>query len=174
MAFASLSAILPLACYSQTFGSCCSHRSCNYAVSVQVDLMNTTRWWTNICVQSPSMAAKGGSSLLLLLPLAVTDNCCQHSYFGVSQEHCKLDFACGLICCQLSRAAICACLTTDVCTGSVILELWVMRGTCSLSALLLRISGTTSLHWLQNAQVLGLRGPMVSRYMTTCLDKVSC
>ena len=46
---------------------------------------------------------------------------------------------------QLSRAAICACLATGVCVGSVTL-LWVMRGTCSWSALLLQISETSTLH----------------------------
>ena len=45
-------------------------------------------------------------------------------------------------------AAICTCLATGVCVGSVTLELWVMGGTCSWSALLLQFSGTSSLHWL--------------------------
>ena len=55
-------------------------------------------------------------------------------------------------------------LSSDVCVGSVILELWVMRGTCSWSALLLQISETSTLHWLQSAQVswLGLCGPETS------------
>ena len=52
----------------------------------------------------------------------------------------------------LGKAAICVCLDTSVCVGSVTSELWVMRGTCSLSALLLQISGTRFLHWSQSAQ----------------------
>ena len=61
----------------------------------------------------------------------------------------------------MSTAAICACLATGVCVGSVTLELWVMRGTYHWNALLLQISETKSLHWLQSAQVswLGLCGP---------------
>ena len=66
----------------------------------------------------------------------------------------------------------------QVCVGSVTLELWVMRGTCSWSALLLQISETSFLHWLQNARVLWLvwarNQPMVSRYTIACLDKMSC
>ena len=57
-----------------------------------------------------------------------------------------------------SRAAICACLATGLCVGSVTLELWVMRGTCFWSALLLQISETSTLHWLQSAQVSWLIG----------------
>ena len=45
----------------------------------------------------------------------------------------------AIICCQLSNS-ICACLATGVCVGSVTLELRVMKGTCSWSALLLQIS----------------------------------
>ena len=59
------------------------------------------------------------------------------------------------------------------------LKLWVMRGTCSWSALLLQILGINFLHWMQTAQVswLGLCGPdqpMVSRYIIACLDRMSC
>ena len=102
-------------------------------------------------------------------------------------EHCKVagefwDFAWGLICCQLSRAAIraaiCACLATGVCVGSVALELWVMRGTCSWSALLLQISETSTVHWLQSAQVswLGLCGPETSPWsaVTSLLASIEC
>ena len=52
-----------------------------------------------------------------------------------------------------------------------------MRGTCSWSALLLRIPETSFLHWSLSAQVswLGLCGPetkpMVSRYIIACLDR---
>ena len=87
-------------------------------------------------------------------------------------------FAWGLICCRLSRAAICACLATGVCVGSVTLELWVMRGTCSWSALLLQISETSTLHWLQSAQVswLGLCGPETSPWSagTSLLASIEC
>ena len=80
--------------------------------------------------------------------------------------------------CQLSRAAICACLATGVCVGSVTLELWVMRGTCSWSALLLQISETNFLHWLQSAQVswLGLCGPVTSPWSagTSLLALIGC
>ena len=80
---------------------------------------------------------------------------------------------------QLSRVAICACLATGVCVGSVTLELWVMRGTCSWSALLLQISGTSILHWLQqSAQVswLGLSGPETSPWSayTSLLASIEC
>ena len=84
----------------------------------------------------------------------------------------------GLICCRLSRAAICACLATGVCVGSVRLELWVMRGTCSWSALLLQISETSTLHWLQSARVswLGLCGPETSPWSagTSLLASIEC
>ena len=86
--------------------------------------------------------------------------------WNVTMSTAKLqrNFAWGLICCQLSRAAICTCLATGVCVGSATLELWVMRGTCSWRALLLQISDTNFLHWLQSAQVswLGLCGPETS------------
>ena len=73
--------------------------------------------------------------------------------------------------------------------GICTLELWVMRGTCYWSALLLRILGMKFLHWLQTAQVSwpGLCGPlmyllhmryqhqpMVSRHIIACLDRMSC
>ena len=78
----------------------------------------------------------------------------------------------------MSRAAICACLATGVCVGSVTLELWVMRGTCSWSALLLQISETSTLHWLQSAQVswLGLCGPETSPWSagTSLLASIEC
>ena len=83
-----------------------------------------------------------------------------------------------LIQCRLSRAAICACLATGVCVGSVTLELWVMRGTCSWSALLLQISETSTLHCLQSAQVswLGLCGPETSPWSagTSLLASIEC
>ena len=47
------------------------------------------------------------------------------------------------ICCRLSRAAICISLATGVCTGSVTLGLWAMRGTSSV--LLLEMLGWSSL-----------------------------
>ena len=84
----------------------------------------------------------------------------------------------GLICCQLSRAPICACLATCVCVGSVTLELWVMRGTCSWNALLSQISETSTLHWLQSVQVswLGLCGPETSPWSagTSLLALIGC
>ena len=58
------------------------------------------------------------------------------------------------------------------------LELWVMRGTCSWSALLLQISETSTLHWLQSAQVswLGLCGPETSPWSagTLLLASIEC
>ena len=103
-------------------------------------------------------------------------------YWEVPMSTAKLQrilrFTWGLICCQLNRAAICACLATGVCVGSVTLELWVMRGTCSWSALLLRISKTSTLHWLQSAQVswLGLCGPETSPWSagTSLLASLEC
>ena len=60
----------------------------------------------------------------------------------------------------------------------VTLELWVMRGTCSWSALLLQISETSTLHWLQSAQVswLGLCGPETSPWSagTSLLASIEC
>ena len=74
--------------------------------------------------------------------------------------------------------AICACLATGMCVGCVTLELWVMRGTCSWSALLLQISETSTLHWLQSAQVswLGLCGPETSQWSagTSLLASMKC
>ena len=81
---------------------------------------------------------------------------------------------------QLSKysSAVCACLATGVCVGSVTLELWVMRGTCSWSALLLQISETSTLHWLQSAHVswLGLCGPETSPWSagTSLLASIEC
>ena len=69
-------------------------------------------------------------------------------------------------------------LATGVCVGSVTLELWVMRGTCSWSALLLQISETSTLPWLQSAQVswLGLCGPETSLWSagTSLLASIEC
>ena len=97
----------------------------------------------------------------------------------------------GLICCQLSRAAICACLATGMCVGSVTLELWVrererenftsplgvMRGTCSWSALLLQISGwyhfsslVADCSGVMDRLVWARNQPMVSRYVIACLE----
>ena len=48
------------------------------------------------------------------------------------------------------------CLTGSAAVLSALydpLGLWVMTSTCSLSALLLQISGTKCPHWLQIAQV---------------------
>ena len=49
-----------------------------------------------------------------------------------------------------------------------------MRGTCSWSALLLQISETSTLHWLQSAQVswLGLCGPETSPAGTSLLASI--
>ena len=67
---------------------------------------------------------------------------------------------------------------TGVCVGSVTLELWVMKGTCSWSALLLQISETSTLHWLQSAQVswLGLCGPETSPWSagTSLIASIEC
>ena len=53
-----------------------------------------------------------------------------------------------------------------------------MRGTCSWSALLLQISETSTLHWLQSAQVswLGLCGPETSLWSagTSLLASIEC
>ena len=53
-----------------------------------------------------------------------------------------------------------------------------MRGTCSWSALLLQISETSTLHWLQSAQVswLGLCGPETSPWSagTSLLASIEC
>ena len=55
---------------------------------------------------------------------------------------------------------------------------WVMRGTCSWSALLLQISETSTLHWLQSAQVswLGLCRPETSPWSagTSLLASIGC
>ena len=105
------------------------------------------------------------------------------SLLGSPHEHCKvadyLKISHGVsFAGRSSRAAICACLAIAVCVGSVILELWVMRGTCSWSALLLQISETSFLHWLQSAQVswLGLCGPKPGPWSagTTLLASIEC
>ena len=61
---------------------------------------------------------------------------------------------------------------------SLPLELWVMGGTCSWSALLMQISETSTLHWLQSAQVswLGLCGPETSPWSagTSLLASIEC
>ena len=68
--------------------------------------------------------------------------------------------------------------TSEILSLSVTLELWVMRGTCSWSALLLQISETSTLHWLQSAQVswLGLCGPETSSWSagTSLLASIKC
>ena len=78
------------------------------------------------------------------------------AYWEVPMSTAKLQrilrFRMGSHLLPIDKAAICICLDTGVCVGSVTLELWVMRGTCSLSALLLQIPGTSFLHWLQSAQ----------------------
>ena len=63
-------------------------------------------------------------------------------------------------------AAVCICLATGVCAGSVTLAPgpWVMKGVCSSCALLLQISRAKSLRWSQIARVSwpGLCGPGTS------------
>ena len=74
--------------------------------------------------------------------------------------------------------SVVAVLLSSVCVGSVTLELWVMGGTCSWIALLLQISETSTLHWLQSAQVswLGLCGPKTSPGLagTSLLASIEC
>ena len=80
----------------------------------------------------------------------------------------------------MSRAAICACLATGVCVGSVTLELLGderhMLLECpaladlrdEYSPLFAECSGVMArLVWARNQ-------PMVSRYIIACLDRMSC
>ena len=107
------------------------------------------------------------------------------SLLGSPYEHCKVaedfDISHGVsFCCQLSRAAICACLATGVCVGCFTLELLGderhmllscpaladLRDECS--PLVTECSGVMAgLVWARYQH-------MVSRYIIACLDRMSC
>ena len=102
---------------------------------------------------------------------------CLHS--GISYR-----WTCFLAFRKLRSVAFCAIhsvvavLLSSVCVGCVTLELWVIGGTCSWIALLLQISETSTLHWLQSAQVswLGLCGPKTNPWLagTSLLASIEC